>query len=173
MIRPELVALFRRYAEVIVGLAIAALGFWLLTRADWFWKLIGGLILAFGLVTFTTALRRITFKTDQIGPGMVEVDERQISYFSAHEGGVVSIEALARITCITTEDGPWAEDMFWVLEEDGGTTLTIPNSATGTEKLFDAFSALPGVDYTMATKAMGSTHNDSYVIWSKPHKALH
>jgi len=173
MIRPEVVALFRKYAEVIAGLIIAVVGFWLLTRTDWFWKLIGGLVMGFGLVMFTTALRRIAFKTDQIGPGVVEVDERQISYFSAYDGGAVSIEALTRITVISSDQGPWADDMHWVLEEDGGTMLTIPNSATGTEKLFDAFSALDGVDYTMATKALGSTENDSYVIWAKPRKALH
>lgn len=173
MIRPEVTALFRRYAEVIAGALIAAIGFWLLTRPNVLAKIIGALVMGTGLVMAAAALRRIAFKTDQIGPGVVEVDERQISYFSAYDGGSVSIEALARITVVTTDDGPWSDDMHWVLEEDGGTMLTIPNSASGTEKLFDAFAALDGVDYSMATKAMGSTDNDSYVIWSRPHNALH
>ncbi len=173
MIRPEVISLFRRYAEVIAGLLIAVLGFWLLTRPNVLAKIVGALVIGAGLVMFTTSLRRIAFKTDQIGPGVVEVDERQISYFSAYEGGVVSIDGLTRITVISSDQGPWVDDMHWVLEEDGGTMLTIPNSASGTEKLFDAFSALDGVDYSMATKAMGSTENDSYVIWAKPRTALH
>ncbi len=173
MIRPEILALLKKYAEPLVGLAVFAVGFWFLTYVGWFWKVIGAIIIFAGLGLFTTSLRRITFRTDQIGPGVVEVDERQISYFSAYEGGVVSIESLARITAITNDQGPWADDLHWVLEEDGGTVLTIPNSATGSSKLFDAFSALDGVDYSMATKAMGTTQNDSYVIWSKPRAALH
>ncbi len=173
MIRPEVIALFRRYAEVIAGALIAAIGIWLLTRPNVLAKIIGALVLGTGLVMAAAALRRIAFKTDRIGPGVVEVDERQISYFAADQGGAVSIEALVRVTVVTTSDGPWAEDMHWLLEEDGGARLLIPNAATGTEKLFDAFAALDGVDYSMATKAMGSVGNDSYVIWAKPRAALH
>ena len=173
MIRPEAAAFFKRHSEIFAGLIIALIGLWLATRIGWFWTAIGVIIALMGLGLAFTAFRRLIFKTDQIGPGVVEVDERQISYFSAYEGGTVSIETLARITAITTDEGPWADDLHWVLEEDGGTTLTIPNSAAGAEQLFDAFAALDGVDYSMATKAMGTTSHDSFVIWSKPRAALH
>jgi len=173
MIRPEVLAVFRKYSEVILGLVLAGLGGWVLLRSGWFWMLVGAAVMLAGLALAYIAWRKLAFRSNEVGPGVVEVDERQISYFSAYEGGAVSIEALSRITVITNDEGPWAEDMHWVLEEDGGSRLVIPNSAAGAEKLFDAFSALPGVDYTMAARAMGSTQNDSYVIWAKPRAALH
>ena len=173
MIRPELIQRFKKYREVIAAVFFAFVGIWVMSWGVWFWQGVGALVLLTGAALAYTALRRMRFQTDQVGPGVVEVDERQISYFSAYEGGAVSIEALARITCVTTDTGPWAEDLHWVLEEDGGSTLTIPNSAAGTEKLFDAFAALPGVDYAKATKAMESTENDSYVSWAKPRTSLH
>lgn len=173
MIRPEVLAFFRKYSEAIAGILVALIGLWLALRSGWFWTGIGIIIAGMGAGLTFTACRRLLFKTDQIGPGVVEIDERQISYFAAYDGGVVSIESLARITAISTDEGPWADDLHWVLEEDGGTILTIPNSAAGAEQLFDAFSALDGVDYSMATKALGATSNDSYVIWAKPRAALH
>ena len=47
-----------------------------------------------------------------------------------------------------------------------------PGSASGAEKLFDAFSALSGVNYDAATRAMGSTANQSFVIWAKDRTRL-
>ncbi len=173
MIRPEVTAFFKKYSEIFAGLIVAFVGLWLATRLGWFWTALGVVIASMGLGLVFVAFRRLIFKTDQIGPGVVEVDERQISYFSAYDGDVVSIESLARITAVTSSEGPWADDLHWVLEEDGGTTLTIPNSASGAEQLFDAFAALDGVDYSMATRAMGTTSHDSFVIWSKPRAALH
>jgi len=104
---------------------------------------------------------------------VVEVDERQISYYAAYEGGAISINQLARVTILSADTGPWAEDLHWLLEEDGGGRLMIPNSASGAEKLFDALSALNGVDYAAATRAMASTQPDAIVLWSKPRAALH
>lgn len=173
MIRPEVLTVLQKYSELLAGLATALIGVWFMTRIGWFWIALGALVVFAGLGLAYTAWRRRAFATDQIGPGLVEVDERQISYLAAYEGGAVSINQLARITAVSNTEGPWAEDLHWVLEEDGGATLTIPNSAAGAEQLFDAFAALDGVDYAAATKAMGSTNHDSFVIWSKPRAALH
>jgi hypothetical protein len=172
-IRPELRLAFARWSEVIAGLAVAALGALTASQGGYFWIAIGGLIAIFGAVIAYAAWRRMGLATDKIGPGVVEVDERQISYFGAYDGGTVAVDSLARVTAMTNSQGPWAEDLFWVLEEDGGNTISIPNSAAGADNLFDAFSALPGVDFAAATRALGSTQNDSYVIWSKDPARLH
>lgn len=173
MIRPEILTLFRRYSEVLMGLMLAGLGGWVLLRSGWFWMLIGGLTLLAGIGLAYIAWRKLAFRSEEIGPGVVEVDERQISYFAAYEGGVVSINQLARISAVTTAQAGRAADVHWVLEEDGGGRLVIPNTAAGAEQLFDAFAALDGVDYASATRAIGALRNESLVIWAKPQTALH
>ena len=107
------------------------------------------------------------------GPGVVEVDERQITYFAPLGGGAVSINDLARVTILTNDQGPFAEDIHWLLEENGGLRLLIPNSAEGAAQLFDALAPLKGVDFEAAIRAMGSTTPDSFVIWAKEPVRLH
>lgn len=172
-IRPEAAKFLRSYAEVFAGGLIALIGLYNILRPGWVLQALGVVcILAGGAIAYT-AFRRARFPAAKDGPGVVEVDERQISYFSAYSGGAVSIEALARIRIETTDSGPWGEDMYWIFEEDGGNTLHIPASASNIEGLFDAFSALDGVNYDAVTKATGSTENGEFLIWSKQRAQLH
>jgi hypothetical protein len=172
-VRPEAEAFIKRYAEVFAGSAIAALGLYNVLRNGWVLQAVGAVMLIAGLSVAYTAWRRTRFPKAEDGPGVVEVDERQISYFSAFAGGAVSIEALARITIRTNDTGPWGEDMFWIFEEDGGNALHIPASATGIERLFDAFAPLKGVDYNAITQASSSAENGEFPIWSKQRAQLH
>lgn len=172
-IRPEAEKFLRTYAEVFAGGIIAAIGLYNLTRTGWVLQALGAICVVAGLSIAYTAFRRARFPTAQDGPGVVEVDERQISYFSAFAGGAVSLEALARITIRTNDTGPWGEDMFWVFEEDGGNSLLIPASATGVDLLFDAFAPLDGVDYDAITKATNTTENGEFAVWSKQRAQLH
>ncbi len=172
-VRPEAEAFLKRYAEVFVGSLIAVLGLYNLTRSGLVMQALGVALLIGGIAIAFTAWRRTKFPKADDGPGVVEVDERQISYFSAFAGGAVSIEALARITIRTNDTGPFGEDMFWVLEEDGGNALHIPASATGIEGLFDAFAPLKGVDYNAITQASSGTHSGEFPIWSKQRAQLH
>lgn len=172
-VRPEAVKFLRNYGEVIAGALIAAIGLYNLFRPGWVLQALGVACLISGLAIAYTAFRRARFPKAEDGPGVVEVDERQISYFSAFAGGAVSIEALARITIRTNDTGPWGEDMFWVFEEDGGNSLHIPASATGIESLFDAFAPLKGVNYDAITEASKGVRNDEFQIWSKQRAQLH
>ena len=173
MIRPELLAHFKKYREVIAAIVFAFAGLWAMTWGGWFWQGVGALILLIGAALAYTALRRMRFATDEIGPGVVEVDERQISYFSAYDGGSVSINQLARISIIGNQGGQWGDTKHWVLEEDGGMLLTIPAAASGAEKLIDAFTALDGLNLDRASAALNSSKNDASVIWQRPRTALH
>ena len=173
MIRPEIRAGFIKFREVVGGCALALFGVWLALLGGWFWTGLGVIVVMLGVALSLNALRRLRFQTDQVGPGVVDVDERQISYYAAYEGGAVSINQLARVTILSDDAGPWADDLHWLLEEDGGARLLIPNSASGAEKLFDALSALNGVDFAAATRAMTQTTPDAVVLWSKPRTTLH
>lgn len=174
MIRPEVRALFWRHHELIISVGLCALGVWSILYGDWLLKGLGAVLALFGGGVAWTAWRRTRLTTAaQDGPGVVEVDERQITYFTPSGGGAVSINDLARVTIVTSDQGPFLEDVHWLLEENGGNTVLIPNSAEGAAQLFDALSPLKGVDFEAAIRAMASTTNDSFVIWAKEPARLH
>ncbi|WP_298260056.1 hypothetical protein [uncultured Litoreibacter sp.] len=174
MIRPEVEALFWRYAEVLIGLAIAVFGVLIFNQIGLLWQGLGALFILAGVAIAWTGWRRARLTaTSHDGPGVVEVDERQITYFAPMGGGAVSINDLARVTILTSDKGPIEDDVHWLLEENGGSRLLIPNSAEGAAQLFDALSPLKGVDFEAAIRAMGSTTNDSFVIWTKEPVQLH
>lgn len=174
MIRPEVIALFWRYSEVLAALALAVLGLWATNGLGLFWNVIGAIMIGAGLGLAWTAWRKLRLTSkDTNGPGVVEVDERQVTYFAPYEGGAVSINDLARVTIVTSDKGPKAGDIHWLLEENGGTRLLIPNSAEGAAQLFDALSPLKGINFEAAIRAMGSTANASFVIWAKDRARLH
>lgn len=140
IIRPEAQAFLTRWRDVLLALAIGGLGlYWGLTS--------GGLVLAFGwalvvlaLILAWSALQRMGFATSDADPGIVQVVEGQISYMSPTGGGFASLSELSEIRL--TQSGP---RRAWVLISQGWPDLVIPVGATGSEVLFDAFSALPGL----------------------------
>lgn len=172
-IRPEAGQFLRTYSEVFLGLMILGVGVINFLATGWVLPVLGVVCMLTGGAIAFTAFRRARFPAAKDGPGVVEVDERQISYFSAYAGGAVSIEALARVRIETSDVGPWGEDMIWVFEEDGGNTLQIPASASNIEGLFDAFAALDGVNYEAVTEASKSTETGEFLIWSKQRAQLH
>ena len=140
IIRPEARAFLTRWRDVLLALAIGALGlYWGLTS--------GGLVLVFGwaLVILAvmlgwSALQRMGFATADEDPGIVQVVEGQISYMSPTGGGFASLSELSEIRL--TRAGP---RRAWVLVAEGWPDLVIPVGATGAEALFDAFGTLPGL----------------------------
>lgn len=172
-IRPEAMQTLLRWREVLVGLAVIALGLWWFSGAFGIWRWIALALVLAGVAITWEGIRRARFHPGSGGAGVVEVDERQITYFGPSEGGAVSIDALVRVTILTTDQGPLAEDVFWVFEDETGERLQIPAAAEGAEALFDALSALPGVAYDTVLSAMGSTGNARHVVWESTHQRLH
>jgi hypothetical protein len=77
-------------------------------------------------------------------------------------------EDLVEVGIITTDEGPWSEDVFWVLmASDRKSSCAIPQGAEGADKLLEALQKLPGFDNEAVIKAMGSTSNAKFVCWRK------
>ncbi len=169
-VRPEAASTLSRWSEVLASLLIVGLGLWATTGSGWLLQSLGVGILLIGLGLAFTAFRRMQFGKFTGGVGVVDLDERQLSYFSAFDGGAVSLDMLARVTIIT---GPNQSAAQWFFEEDGGGQLLIPANAAQADLLFDAMAALSGVDYDRASKAMTSRVDQQHVIWSKERAQLH
>jgi hypothetical protein len=75
---------------------------------------------------------------------------------------------LAEVGIITTDEGPWAEDVFWLLiGSDGKSGCAVPQGAEGSKVLLEALQKLPGFDNEAVIKAMGSTSNAKFTCWKK------
>jgi hypothetical protein len=141
MIRPELQAKFWAAREVIIAGLVALLGLWFALRGGIIPLLLGGTLALVAGWFALLAIRRLRFGQDIAAPGIVEVDEAQISYFGPDGGGFVSVRELSELRLSHA-----AGRRFWRLKQADGQALLIPVDAQGTASLFDTFAALPGMD---------------------------
>ncbi|HKY32491.1 MAG TPA: STM3941 family protein [Candidatus Polarisedimenticolia bacterium] len=74
---------------------------------------------------------------------------------------------LQSVEVLTTDKGPHAPDVFWVLHgTDGG--CVVPQGATGDGELLERLQRLPGFDNKAFIEAMGSSANGRFLCWRKP-----
>ena len=166
-LRPEAVAAIRRWQGTIAAGAVMALGLWWgltsLGLIKW-----SGWALALGGAAMTwAAVQRARFHGGTGGLGVVEVDERQVIYLAPVGGGFISLDALTEVAIAPDRAGL----PVWRLRA-GMELLTIPTSATGTEALFDALTALPGADAVAAIRASRGRPDAKVVIWSRGPRRL-
>jgi len=172
-VRPELRAALLRWRAAIIGAAVAALGlFWVIASGGVI-RAIGVVLLLLGAALLWDGIRRARFPKSGGGLGVVEIDERRISYLGPLGGGSISLDEMMRIQIVTTDNGPFANDVLWQFTDRSGQRLTIPSNAEGTDRIFDALAAYKGVNYDAVIQANGSTSNQSFTIWQESPRALH
>jgi hypothetical protein len=66
----------------------------------------------------------------------------------------------------TTDQGPFVDDVFWVLAgiESG---CVVPSESEGMENLLERLQDLPNFDHQTVIKAMGCTENQEFVCWRR------
>jgi len=168
LIRPELRIWLARWGETLAAASLASIGAITIWRGilhyNWLTQSIGAILLLIGVALFWASFQRSRFSGRQIGPGLVEVTERQIRFLTANGGAAVDIAAMTRLELRTTLE----YGRVWMLKQSEGPTLFIPVAATGSEKLFDAFSILPGMDPAKLIAAINSASPDREIIWRGP-----
>ncbi|MEM8787693.1 MAG: hypothetical protein AAGE76_05490 [Pseudomonadota bacterium] len=171
-LRPEAVALLVRWREAIIGGCLLFFGLgWALIDPK-LGLLIGVLAGLIGLAFLIEGIQRARFAAGGGGAGVVELDERLITYFGPQGGGAVSLDDVTRIQVLTTDAGPHASDMFWLFEATDGAILQIPGDAEGAAAIFDALTVLKDVDYGAAIAASGSVEPARFLIWERPRHRL-
>jgi hypothetical protein len=79
----------------------------------------------------------------------------------------VSWEDLLEVAVRTTGDGPFAEDVFFVLAGEGGTGCVVPQSAPEGTQLLERLQWLSGFDNAALIQAMSSTQDATFVCWRR------
>jgi hypothetical protein len=164
MIRPELRQKLRRWSEPLSAFAALLVSLWFFTLGGWFFGLIG---LGAGFVSLAwllAAIRRLPFRRDIGGPGVVEIDEGAIRYYGARLlGGEIALRDLSEIRLLPLRGRP-----HWRLKSTDAQALLIPLDAAGAAALADAFASLPGIRMGEISAALN--HPDAAVrtLWVRP-----
>ena len=78
----------------------------------------------------------------------------------------VAWEDLVEVQIVTTDEGPFVDDVFFLLVgREGG--VAVPQGAPGSEPLLDRLQKLPNFDNGLVIQAMMSTENRRFVCWKK------
>ena len=99
--------------------------------------------------------------------GEVSFNAAGVAY--TQPGGTARLVAWSDLWAVevaTTDAGPFAEDVFWVLH-GAGQTLMIPQSAGGSDALLARLQELPGFDSRAVIAAMSSAGNERFPCWAR------
>ena len=162
MIRPEAKRALWRWREVLFGITIAALGYLWVTSYFGLLRWLGIVLFIIGGALLYIGFQRGRFRSDQDGPGVIQVVEGQIAYFGPSEGGLVAIPDITRISLVTHNSARW-----WKLEQSALPTIYIPVTAKGTDQLFDAFATLPGLGIESMVQKLTQDTSQSILIWER------
>jgi hypothetical protein len=73
---------------------------------------------------------------------------------------------------MTTDRGPWFEDVFFVIDARDGKGCVVPHDLAVRGSLLEALrSRLPGVNDAAVIEAMLSVENRQFTIWEAKHGA--
>ncbi len=159
-LRPDARALLLRWREVGAALAFVAFALWWAVTGLGITAWVGGAGVLAGLALVFGAVQRKRFARGGGGAGVVQIDERRISYFGPLTGGVVDLDELASLAL----DGD-ARPAHWRLRARDGTELAIPVDAERADALFDAFAALPGLRTEPLLGALANPAPQIVTLW--------
>jgi hypothetical protein len=164
-VRPEVRDGLMRWREVLVGAVTLGLGLRLVATSFGAIFIIGCGLAIIGAALIVAGVQRARFRSGGGGAGVVDLDERRITYFGPYGGGAVSVEDLVEIGVDPSRS--------WLIRDVNGTHLMIPMNAEGADALFDAFAAVPGLTPARLVEAVRSTPRQYTTIWAKPQGRLH
>ncbi len=166
--RPEAMQTLRRWREPAIISILFAFAIWLFWRAiiqsSWiFGTIVLGFVAMVGSILYVSYMRARIASTAN-GPGIVEIREREITYFSPENGGSVDLDNLLRIQLSTLPSN--TGDRNWILWFPGG-SLVIPASADGAGALVETFAALPKIGYDKILRAKEADTQEIFTIWQR------
>jgi hypothetical protein len=85
-------------------------------------------------------------------------------------GGAVNSVAwddLVEVSVVTTDLGPFVEDVFFDLLGRDGSRCVVPQSSPAAEGLTERLFRLPGFDFAAHRQAMSSTTNATFLCWQR------
>ena len=166
-VRPAAKKLLRHWLEVIlILLGFLFFGYMALQSVGRILPLIYGAISLALLFLMFVAIRRARYLSEvDIESGFVEVDERQITYFSLGQSWSLSLEDLILVEVEITINE--TQSFYWVITDIYGSIIRIPTTVKGNENLLDSISSLKGVLFDQITNSLNASTSGKHIIWQK------
>jgi hypothetical protein len=157
-----------RWVRLLAFAAFTAVGIWMITLGHWSgWV---GTVL-FGLCLLVTVLEPVLPKSGATPLFQLVITEDQIACeHPKRKRESIRWEDVNCVWYITTSDGPWFPDEWYVLEgKDGG--CSFPTEALGFDRLLEEFPKLfPGFDWEPVVH--GGTDDARYLCWRREQRAI-
>ena len=112
-IRPEIKELLRRNIDGIIGCLILLFGIKVLISFTWLGLVLGVVLSVIGFGLILGAWRKFFLVSVFEGAGLLEVNERQVSYLHIVNGGMISLDFVDRISLITNANTFMVQKRFW------------------------------------------------------------
>ncbi|NVO57861.1 hypothetical protein HW561_18850 [Rhodobacteraceae bacterium B1Z28] len=168
-IRPEAKLALWRWREVLVAAFVLTLGLSWISGPGGLLGWLGWVLVAVSVALAVIGVQRARFRTGAGGPGVVTVDEGQITYLGPLDGGIFATREIERLAL-----DPTSNPAHWILDQPGQPTLHIPVNAEGAEALFDVFSNLPGLKTEQMLSELNGGAAHPVVIWERhPSRPAH
>lgn len=74
---------------------------------------------------------------------------------------------LVEVQIVTTDEGPFVDDVFFLLVGADGSGCCVPQGAPGSEGLLERLQRLPDFANDKVIEAMGCSENGRFVCWKK------
>lgn len=95
-----------------------------------------------------------------------EVDAEGVRELRA---GVVTMQVrwadLIAVSILTSAEGPWSPDFFWVLHDQSGQQLIVPLDRAAATSLLTRLGRLPGFDHQAVIRATSATSSAEFTCW--------
>jgi hypothetical protein len=101
------------------------------------------------------------------GKEFVQVNDEGVTVETQKGIERVSWNEIERVRILTTDSGPWTEDVFFLLEAAADKGCAVPHDAAVRTKLLEALQSRLGVRDDKVIEAMGCASNNSFTIWEK------
>lgn len=147
MIRPELLALARRWAEPALAACGTLIALWIVggsnLRWGWLSLILAAIVLIAGGLWTREAIRRVRFSDGSEGGGRVFVEEQRILYVGGLGNVQVELGEVQRIDIAVSKPNgkDWAS---LLLHTNHAPPAAIPLNAEGSDGFIDALCTLPG-----------------------------
>src|SRR5262245_54625033 len=99
---------------------------------------------------------------------MIDIDDHGVCRRLADGTGEQGAwDDLVEVSVLTTSDGPFSEDVFFLLEASDGRGCVIPHGAPESSVLLERLQRLPGFDNKAFIQAMSSAEDARFICWRR------
>ncbi|MGB0959209.1 MAG: hypothetical protein ACPGVK_03080 [Halocynthiibacter sp.] len=163
-IRPDARAKIAQFREVWAAMAVVVVGFWIFWITFGFVQYLGLALMMLGLLLLWTGFVKARLRILGGAQGVLEVDERQLTWFGPYGGYVISLNEVLKIEVSGTGDPQAAH---WVFTDPTQGPISVPMAAKGNESLIDALSLFRGLKYARVQELLQKGTQFREVVWRK------